>query len=197
VACTKGDAPIFGELGRGAEVVVSMCLTRLFSLCPPTGRRSLFLAFLGHVIFALWFLAQGKTPGRCLVRVRVVDKRQGSIPGPGRMLVRGTVGKLVSGFFLGIGYFWAIFDRDGQAWHDKIAGTVVLRQPSRQATGAAKAFPAAVSPASPSPTGASAAALSRPPGPAVAPQGIAQFCSQCGERVEPGSQFCGSCGARL
>lgn len=177
VACTKGDAPIFGELGRGAEVVVSMCLTRLFSLCPPTGRRSLFLAFLGYVIFALWFLAQGKTPGRWLVRVRVVDKRQGSIPGLGRMLVRETVGKLVSGFFLGIGYFWAIFDRDGQAWHDKIAGTVVLRQPSRQATGAA--------------------ALSRPPGPAVAPQGIAQFCSQCGERIEPGSQFCGSCGARL
>jgi uncharacterized RDD family membrane protein YckC len=30
-------------------------------------------------------------------------------------------------FFLG--FFWIAFDRDKQAWHDKIAGTVVVRQP--------------------------------------------------------------------
>jgi uncharacterized RDD family membrane protein YckC len=43
------------------------------------------------------------------------------------MLVRETVGKIISGFFLALGYFWAIFDRDSQAWHDKIAGTTVLK----------------------------------------------------------------------
>jgi TonB family protein len=92
------------------------------------GVTSVFWTFIGYVVFALWFLSQGKTPGKWLVGIRVVDKRQGSLPGLGRMLVRETIGKIVSGFFLGLGYFWAIFDRDGQAWHDKIAGTAVLRE---------------------------------------------------------------------
>ncbi len=34
----------------------------------------------------------------------------------------------LSKLFLGLGFFWAIWDKDGQAWHDKIAGTVVLRK---------------------------------------------------------------------
>jgi uncharacterized RDD family membrane protein YckC len=29
---------------------------------------------------------------------------------------------------LGLGYFWAIWDKDNQAWHDKIAGTVVVKE---------------------------------------------------------------------
>lgn len=31
--------------------------------------------------------------------------------------------------FLFLGFFWIAFDRDRQAWHDKIAGTVVVRVP--------------------------------------------------------------------
>jgi uncharacterized RDD family membrane protein YckC len=44
------------------------------------------------------------------------------------MLVREVVGKMVSGFFFGLRYFWAIWDPDNQAWHDKIAGTLVVRK---------------------------------------------------------------------
>jgi len=29
----------------------------------------------------------------------------------------------------GLGFFWIAFDPDHQAWHDKIAGTVVVRVP--------------------------------------------------------------------
>ncbi len=82
---------------------------------------------IAYVIFAFWFLAQGKTPGKWLAGITVVDKRQGSLPGLGRMLVRETIGKALSGFFLGLGYFWAIFDKESQALHDKVAGTVVIR----------------------------------------------------------------------
>ena len=38
-----------------------------------------------------------------------------------------TIGKFVSGFFLALGYVRAVFDRDSQAWHDKIEGIVVLK----------------------------------------------------------------------
>jgi uncharacterized RDD family membrane protein YckC len=30
---------------------------------------------------------------------------------------------------LGLGFIWIAVDRDRQAWHDKIAGTVVVRPP--------------------------------------------------------------------
>lgn len=95
----------------------------------------LLLAPVAYLIFALWFLSKGKTPGKWLVGIRAADKRTGNLPGLGRMLVRETIGKLLSGCFAFLGYFWAIFDKDAQAWHDKIAGTVVIQEPV--------AFPAA------------------------------------------------------
>ncbi|HEY4989416.1 MAG TPA: AIR carboxylase family protein, partial [Opitutaceae bacterium] len=30
---------------------------------------------------------------------------------------------------LGLGFIWIAFDREKQGWHDKIAGTVVVRLP--------------------------------------------------------------------
>lgn len=44
------------------------------------------------------------------------------------MVLRETIGKGVSGILI-IGFFWAIWDKDNQALHDKIAGTVVVRRP--------------------------------------------------------------------
>jgi len=38
------------------------------------------------------------------------------------------IGRFLSGLFLGLGYFWALFDRNAQAWHDKLAGTVVIQK---------------------------------------------------------------------
>jgi uncharacterized RDD family membrane protein YckC len=44
------------------------------------------------------------------------------------MFVRETFGRFASGAFFGLGYFWAIFDKNAQGWHDKLAGTVVIRR---------------------------------------------------------------------
>jgi len=87
-----------------------------------------FGAGFGYLVFSLWFLARGQTPGKWLVDIRAADKRDGSKPGLVRMLLRETLGKWVSGCFFGLGWFWAIWDRDAQAWHDKIVRTVVLHR---------------------------------------------------------------------
>lgn len=87
-----------------------------------------FVAIMAWAAFSLSFLAKGRTPGKWLAGIRVTDKSGGSMPGLGRMLVRETIGKFASGFFLGLGYFWSIWDSAGQTWHDKIAGTLVVRQ---------------------------------------------------------------------
>jgi uncharacterized RDD family membrane protein YckC len=43
-------------------------------------------------------------------------------------LVRGLAAAL-SFIVVFLGFFWMIWDREKQTWHDKIAGTVVVRQP--------------------------------------------------------------------
>ena len=57
----------------------------------------------------------------------MVRAQTGDIPGFGKMFVREVPGRFVSALVFGLGYFWAIIDRNGQAWHDRIAGTVVVR----------------------------------------------------------------------
>ena len=69
---------------------------------------------------------EGRTLGKPLVGEQVVDRRTGRNPGFGKMFVREAPGKLISLSLSGLGFFRAIFDKDSRAWHDKIAGTVVL-----------------------------------------------------------------------
>ncbi len=87
----------------------------------------IFVALAIYLLISAFLWAGGETLGKCAVGIRVVDKNHGLPPGIGRMLLRETLGKFVSAFFLSFGYFWAIWDRDGQAWHDKIAGTLVVK----------------------------------------------------------------------
>lgn len=116
---------IFGLIAMGIGVSVS-------SLYRDHGLEAFLLAFFGGWLcyFLVFFslLGKGQTFGKWFMYIRVVEKRDGSEPGLGRMLLRETLGKWVSGLFFGLGWFWAIWDRDAQAWHDKIVRTVVLYQ---------------------------------------------------------------------
>ena len=85
-----------------------------------------FLAAIAYTALSLWFLFQGKTLGKWLLDIGVVHNINGNVPGLGRMLVREIIGKFFSGLFFGTGYLWAIWDRNGQTWHDKLAGTLVV-----------------------------------------------------------------------
>ena len=40
------------------------------------------------------------------------------------------VGYILSGIFLYLGFLWIAWDGRKQGWHDKIAGTVVVRRPA-------------------------------------------------------------------
>ena len=88
------------------------------------------VAILFPLVYFVWFLLllrKGLTPGKMMLGLQVVNQQTGQIPGFLRMLLRETVGRLVSGAVGGLGYIWALFDKNAQAWHDKLAGTVVMR----------------------------------------------------------------------
>jgi uncharacterized RDD family membrane protein YckC len=72
----------------------------------------------------LFWTRYGGTPGMQLFGIRVT-RPDGSSLGPARAIGR-EVAMLASALPLGLGFAWAAWDARGQAWHDRIAGTVVV-----------------------------------------------------------------------
>ena len=74
----------------------------------------------------LWRRLQA-TPGKMALKLRVLDAESGNTASV-RQCIGRYLGYVVSTLPLGLGFFWAAFDRRKQGWHDKLAGTVVVRQ---------------------------------------------------------------------
>jgi uncharacterized RDD family membrane protein YckC len=74
----------------------------------------------------LWTWRQ-QTLGMMVLGLRVVRDADGRPPGLARSLLR-YVGYWLSWVALFIGFIWVAFDSRKQGWHDKIAGTVVVRR---------------------------------------------------------------------
>jgi uncharacterized RDD family membrane protein YckC len=68
----------------------------------------------------------GQTLGKRVMGIRVYDfSSTGGPIGYGRGLIR-WLGRIVSSFVCYLGYFWMLWDKEKQCWHDKIATTVVV-----------------------------------------------------------------------
>lgn len=83
-------------------------------------------------VLAFW-IARQATPGKMAIGASIVDARTGGKPEAWQMIVR-YLGYYVSmmPFFLGI--LWVAFDSRKQGWHDKMAGTVVVRRKGGNST---------------------------------------------------------------
>ena len=91
----------------------------------PDGTTGILKAVI-FLTYMIWFkLTYGATPGCQLLGIKIV-----SIDG-GVLTLKQVVIRLISTFFsallLGLGYLWIVFDKNRQAWHDKTAGTYVIR----------------------------------------------------------------------
>ncbi len=73
--------------------------------------------------FFVWY--NGMTPGKMLVKIRVVEMDGGYIPSFGTALLRALV-RVVSESFFYLGYLLAYFNPLMQTLHDKLAKTVVV-----------------------------------------------------------------------
>jgi uncharacterized RDD family membrane protein YckC len=84
-----------------------------------------WLFVLGYFVWALFLFSRGTTPGKNMLRLTVIGEN-GQPASFWRMLLREWPGRFLSGLFFGLGYLWILFDRDRQAWHDKLASTFVV-----------------------------------------------------------------------
>src|SRR5688500_7034650 len=67
----------------------------------------------------------GQTFGKKALDIRVIDFATGGPIGYGRGFIR-WLGRLLSAVACLIGYLWLLWDKEKQAWHDKLANAVVV-----------------------------------------------------------------------
>jgi len=80
-------------------------------------------------VVMFWTYRQA-TPGKMAISARIVDARTGATPTTRQLVIR-YLGYYVSTLPLCLGLLWVAFDPRKQGWHDKLAGTVVVRPSHR------------------------------------------------------------------
>jgi uncharacterized RDD family membrane protein YckC len=107
--------------------IVNSALAAILNL--NTNGRSGLQLLLGLIYYVFfWSSASpwpGQTIGSKLLNLRVI-RTDGTDLTISQSLIR-YVGFFISGICLGIGFIWAAFDANKQGWHDKIAGTYVVK----------------------------------------------------------------------
>ncbi|MGH7723564.1 MAG: RDD family protein [Candidatus Dormibacteria bacterium] len=92
-----------------------------------TGNLGTWLGFLAlGVYWVLTWSLLGASLGQRALGLRVVNAATGGRIDLGRALLR-YVGFVISAIPFTLGLIWAAFDPRKQGWHDKIAGTCVVR----------------------------------------------------------------------
>ncbi len=114
-------ANFWERMGAAFLDVVIVSILGALAGGPPLG----FLVALAY--FAGMWAWKGTTVGGVVLKLQVVRYDGGRITFP-VALVRGVAAAFSTLVFF-LGFFWIAWDRDKQAWHDKIVGTVVVRLP--------------------------------------------------------------------
>jgi uncharacterized RDD family membrane protein YckC len=94
------------------------------------GFRIIQELLVGYLYFILFFRLGGRTPGKRLLGLKVVDLR-GSPSLTWYQAFERTHGYAASLLVGGIGFLQVLWDKGGLTMHDKLAGTTVVRLPKR------------------------------------------------------------------
>jgi uncharacterized RDD family membrane protein YckC/cytoskeletal protein CcmA (bactofilin family) len=113
-------------LRMGALFIDAVIIGIVLSPLRHHGAHDVMLITLAIYGAVMWKL-KGTTIGGVLCGLQVV-RLDGRPVDWGTSIVR-ALSCFLSFVVLGLGFIWIAIDRDHQAWHDKIAGTVVVRPP--------------------------------------------------------------------
>ncbi|MBJ2144508.1 RDD family protein [Delftia acidovorans] len=85
---------------------------------------------LPAIAVVIFWIKKQATPGKMLIAARIVDAQTGADMSTRQAIIR-YLAYFVSIIPLCLGLIWVAFDPRKQGWHDKIAGTVVVRPKHR------------------------------------------------------------------
>jgi uncharacterized RDD family membrane protein YckC len=114
-------------------IVIMVPLTFIYGQAYWTGDQylhgfwDLILNYVFPISATIWFWMRFMgTPGKMALKLRIVDAQTGNRLSLGQAIGR-YLGYIVSAIPLGLGFIWIGIDSKKQGWHDKLAGTVVIR----------------------------------------------------------------------
>jgi uncharacterized RDD family membrane protein YckC len=115
----------------GAYLIDYVLVTVVFAIPPslvtggPPGLIFLVALFMPVAYYIVGY-GIGQTLGCVALGVRI-QTEDGGEPGFGRGFIRWFI-SIFSALAIGLGYFWMIWDPKKQTWHDKAAGTLVVKR---------------------------------------------------------------------
>jgi uncharacterized RDD family membrane protein YckC len=129
---SAGDGPSGPRAGfwiRFAAVVIDGVITAVVSGVLTAALKGAGYA-IGLVAVIAYFVVleggpTGQTLGKRAMGIRVVSFEDGGPIGYGRAFIR-YIGRIVSSIVIFLGYFWMLWDKERQTWHDKFANAVVV-----------------------------------------------------------------------
>jgi len=102
--------------------------SEVFSLGPTDTLISYILPALAVIVFWMY---KSATPGKMALRLTIVDAKTGKTPSKLQFIGR-YIAYYVSIVPLFLGIIWVGIDKRKQGFHDKLAGTVVIRKKSAE-----------------------------------------------------------------
>ena len=132
----------FGDLLAMVAIatIISFILGPLIGLTG--GRDSSFLGAISALLAVIWVVLllllqflyfgyfwsnNGQSLGMRWLHIRVVRQDKKEELSFMRAALRGSVGYWISALVFYIGYLWALWDQESEAWHDKIFDTWVVQ----------------------------------------------------------------------
>jgi uncharacterized RDD family membrane protein YckC len=92
-----------------------------------SGVWDILIRYVAPIFITVWFWTKYLgTPGKMALRLRVLDAHTGQAISTPKAIGR-YLGYYVSAFALMLGFIWIGIDKKKQGFHDKLAGTVVVR----------------------------------------------------------------------
>ena len=96
------------------------------------GFWDVIIGYVVPVVATIWFwLRFLGTPGKMATKLEIVDAATGKKMSKGQAIGR-YFAYLVAALPLCLGFIWIGIDKRKQGWHDKLAGTVVLRKTDKE-----------------------------------------------------------------
>jgi uncharacterized RDD family membrane protein YckC len=110
------------DISIAAKMTEDDAIATFASALPSILLQSLIVA---TIVLVFWFY-RGATPGKMILKMKIADAKTGE-PASKKQLIIRYLGYFVSLLPLCLGFVWIYYDKKRQGFHDKLAGTVVVK----------------------------------------------------------------------
>ncbi len=128
------DGIILGVLSAVISIPLGMIVGTMGTNSQPSGAAGgvslvgQLIIWLIYAAYPIYFIGKsGQTPGKSIMKIKVVRINSTEEVGFVGAFLRELVGKTVSSIVFALGYLSILWDKNKQGWHDKIAGTIVVK----------------------------------------------------------------------